>query len=91
MNKNDIKNKLMKILKDSFNMSANISIEGLNFVDDLGMDSVSFISLIIEIETSFRIIIPEELLIMDYFCSFNDCYNNLCKIICPANEEQEGS
>lgn len=41
-----------------------------DLIDDLGMDSVNFVSLIIEIENEFDIQIPDDWLLME---NFRDC------------------
>ena len=41
--------------------------ESIDFIDDLGMDSLSFVSIVIELESIFDIIIPDEMLLMDTF------------------------
>ena len=46
-------------------------IEYVDFIDDLGMDSITFISLVVEIESHFDIEVPEELLLMDNFKNLN--------------------
>ena len=42
-------------------------IEYVDLIDDLGMDSMIFLSVIIELETTFDIIIPDDLLLMENF------------------------
>ena len=88
MNKEDIKSTLTQIIVNSFNLPSDDSIETLNFVDDLGMDSITFISLIVEFETSFQITIPDDMLVIECFGNFKDCYDSLCNIICSAAEEE---
>lgn len=44
-------------------------IEELDFVDDLGMDSVTFISIVIEIESYFDIQVPDDYLLINKFRS----------------------
>jgi len=55
-------------------------IEYVDLIDDLGMDSVTFISIVIEIEAHFNMTVPEDLLLMECFKSVDD----IVKII--ANE-----
>jgi len=43
--------------------------ENTNLIDDLGMDSITFISLIVELESRFNIVIPDHYLIADNFNS----------------------
>lgn len=40
-------------------------IEYLNFAEDLGMDSITFITLVVEIENRYKITIPDEVLLVD--------------------------
>ena len=47
-------------------------IEYVDLVDDLGMDSITFISIIVEIESQFKIMIPDSLLLMDNFKHIDD-------------------
>ncbi len=51
-------------------------LEYVNLIDDLNMDSIGFVSLIIELETAFGIQIPDEWLLMEKFREF--------KLICYA-------
>lgn len=46
-------------------------LEYVDLVDDLGMDSINFISLIIELETTFEILIPDDWLIIDRFRNYS--------------------
>lgn len=47
-------------------------IEYCNFVDDLGIDSITFITLVVELESHFQIIVPDEKLLMEYFKNINE-------------------
>lgn len=72
MDKNNIKVRILEILSNLFQSSeidADV-LEYVDLIDDLGMDSVSFISLIIEIEAEFDVQIPDEWLVFD---KFRDC------------------
>lgn len=53
-----------KNLNDSFDL---IEIENSDFIDDFGMDSLDFISIIIELEEEFKIQIPNDLINFDNF------------------------
>ena len=46
--------------------------EYMNLIEDMGMDSINFITLIVEIEKRFNIIIPDDTLLMENFKSIND-------------------
>ena len=55
----------------------------LDLVEDLGMDSMSFVQLVIDIEAEFKIEFPDEKLLIDYIkkiknlreCITNQLYN----------------
>lgn len=55
---------LLKLFPDS-GVGADI-IRYVDLVDDLGMDSITFVSIIIEIETTFDITVPDDM-ILDTF------------------------
>lgn len=69
MEKSEIKVKVLEILGHLFqNSGADEDVfEYMDLIDDLGMDSVNFISLIIELEANFHIQIPDGWLLMDKF------------------------
>lgn len=71
MNKENIKVKLVDIVSRLFyeNRFDTAMIEYADLVDDLGMDSLTFISFIVEIESTFDITIPDDFLIMDDYRS----------------------
>lgn len=69
MNREEIKKNLIELSIDIFR-DAGINtdlIEYVDFVEDLGMDSITFITLIVEIEATFDITVPDDLLLMDHF------------------------
>lgn len=81
MEKSEIKQKTIEILSNLFKNSG-IETDMLEYVDlinDLGMDSINFISLIIELETEFDIQIPDEWLLVEKFRE--------CSLILSAIEE----
>ena len=47
-------------------------IEYVDFIDDLGMDSITFISIIVEIEALFYIEIPDDILLIENFKCVDD-------------------
>lgn len=49
--------------------------EYLDFVDDLAMESLEFVTLIVQIESCFDIQIPDELISMDNFRNMDDIAN----------------
>lgn len=69
MTHNEIKEKIIALCSEIFQNSgidADI-LEYVDFSDDLGMDSIVFITLIVEIEMMFDITVPDEWLLMDNF------------------------
>lgn len=69
MEKSKIKVKLIDILNHMF-ANAGVNPDLLCYVDlidDLGMDSMSFISIVIEVESMFDITVPDEMLLMENF------------------------
>ena len=74
MNRDEIKEKLIalcaEIFKDS-NVDTDL-LEYVDFADDLGMDSITFITLIVELEATFDITVPDDLLLMDNFKNMDD-------------------
>lgn len=69
MNRTQIKDKLVVLLPSMFETSGmNTDMaEFVDFCDDLDMDSISFITLVVEIEDCFNIIIPDDMLLMENF------------------------
>ena len=65
----NIKNELIKLVSELFQDKGIDSdlIEYVDLIEDLGMDSMIFLSVIIELETTFDIIIPDDLLLMENF------------------------
>ena len=57
--------KLSELFEDR-NVDTNL-LEYVDLIDDMGMDSMTFITIVVEIEAMFEIIIPNEMLQMDYF------------------------
>ena len=72
----EIKNRIITILSRLFAESGVDTdiLEYVDLVDDLGMDSINFISLIIELEAEFDIQIPDEWLQMDTFQTYTQIY-----------------
>lgn len=69
MESSEIHEKLLEMLNNMFpNSGWDLDVlEYVDLIDDLGMDSITFISIVIEVETTFDIIIPDEMLLMENF------------------------
>lgn len=92
MNRDEIKEKLIalcaEIFKDS-NVDTDL-LEYVDFADDLGMDSITFITLIVEIEAAFDITVPDDLLMMDNFKNMDDIIKVVTEQLYPKTTEKEG-
>jgi len=69
LDRHEIKSELIRLittLLNNVNFDVDV-IEHFNFIDDLGMDSILFISMIVEIEMRFNIVIPDNMLLIDNF------------------------
>ena len=55
-------------------------IEYVDLIDDLGMDSITFVSMVVEIEDHFKILIPDDLLRFENFNSVNKIVKLISKI-----------
>ena len=69
MEKSEIKTKIIDMLNNlfpDFGVDTDI-LEFVDLIDDLGMDSMIFISIVIEVESTFDITVPDEMLLMENF------------------------
>ena len=78
----EIKQKMIAICMEIFqSFSTEMdTIEYLDFIEDLGMDSITFITLIIEIEANFEITIPDDILPITNFQNFDVIIQNIKSI-----------
>lgn len=74
MNTESIKKELISLVATLFadNGFDVDMIEYIDFIDDLGMDSITFISLVVELEAKFDIIVPDKMLTIENFKSIDD-------------------
>lgn len=74
MNRENIKQKIIALCANIFQIyGADIDLlEYVDFVDDLGMDSITFITLIVEVEAAFDFTVPDDLLLIESFKNMND-------------------
>lgn len=82
MNKGNVKHELTNLITVIFQNTGLDTdvIEEVDFVEDLGMDSITFISMVVEIESYFDIIVPDGYLRIDKF-------NNVDQIVSIIEEE----
>ena len=74
MSREEIKEKLIELCAEIFQGSGVEMdlLEYVDFEDDLGMDSLTFITLLVEVEAAFDITIPDNMLLMDNFKNMGD-------------------
>ena len=86
----EIKEKIIGIMSGLFSDSGIDTdiLEYVDLIDDLGMDSINFVSLIIELETTFDVQIPDEWLLMERFRTFSQIYSAVDALI---NEKGTGT
>ena len=74
MEKSEVKIKMIEILNNLFlNSGVNLDVlEYADLIDYFGMDSITFISLIVEVESRFNITVPDNMLLMDNFKKVDD-------------------
>ena len=77
MNEIDIKQRVCRIVLALFKGEGVdlASIERYNLIAELGLDSIRFITLIVELENDFNIIITDDCLLMDNFQYIDDIVN----------------
>lgn len=90
MEKSEIKVKILEIMSILFQNSGVDTdvLEYVDLIDDLGMDSVNFISLIIELEAKFDIQIPDDWLLIDKFRECSSILSAVEELI--VQKETEG-
>ncbi len=69
MTREVIKEKVIDLVGDLFSdldFDKDI-LEYIDLIDDAGMDSITFISIVIEIESIFEITVPDDMLLKEYF------------------------
>lgn len=89
MEKNEINAKIIGIMSNLFqNSDVDTDVlEYVDLIDDLGMDSVNFISLIIELEAEFDIQIPDDQLLMDKFREYSSIYSIVEELLMSKEKE----
>ena len=72
-----IKQEVIELISELFkDKGFDIDIfEYVDLIDDLGMDSITFISIVVEIEAHFGIEVPDDILLMDRFKKIDNIVN----------------
>ena len=73
MKENNLKESLVSFLTEFFpDLESKLDdLEAVNFYTDYGLDSITFVTMVIRIEEAFNIIIPTEHIVMENFVTFN--------------------
>ena len=60
-------------------------LEYVDLIDDLGMDSITFISIVVEVEAHFGIEVPDDMLLLENFRYLKNIVHTLSSILCDSN------
>lgn len=60
-------------------------LEYVDLIDDLGMDSITFISIVVEVEAHFGIEVPDDMLLLENFRCLKNIVHTLSSILCDSN------
>lgn len=81
MERNEIKDRIVKLCLEVMNVTEESNIaESKNLVDDFGLNSIMFITLIVEIEDDFDITIPDQLLSVEHFNTIDAAVDIVSKL-----------
>ena len=77
MGKEEIKEKIISICAEVFRDTGVEPgmIEYVDFEDDLGMDSIAFVTLIVMLEECFEVTIPDDLMLIENFSNLQKITN----------------
>ena len=77
MNEKCVKKAIVDVISREFNIEEKDQkiLDQLDLLEDLGMDSMSFVSIIVELEATFGIIIPDEYMLIDNFRKLDSIVN----------------
>lgn len=64
-------------------------IEYVDLIDDLGMDSITFISIVVEVEAHFGIEVPDDMLLLENFKCVEDIVSIIENELLKKSEESE--
>ena len=63
-------------------------IEYVDLIDDMGMDSITFISIVVEVEAHFNLEVPDDMLLLENF----KCVDNIVAVVkTELSKKSEGS
>jgi acyl carrier protein len=76
---NDMNEKIKKCFE---NLGMNIDIRDNFLLEDFIADSITYISLLVELEEMFTINIPDDYLVQGRLVTYQDLYNMIADLIC---------
>lgn len=87
-----IKQEVIKIISELFkDKGFDIDvIEYVNLIDDLGMDSITFIAIIVELESYFDIEVPDDMLLIENFMYVDKIFSIIKNELSKKSKELEG-
>lgn len=65
-------------------------IEYIDLIDDAGMDSITFISIVVEIEAEFNITVPDDMLLIENFKNADSITNIIEQELSKDKDEDDG-
>ena len=92
MTKETIKQEVIELISELFkDKGFDIDIlEYVDLIDDLGMDSITFISIVVEIEAHFDIEVPDDMLLLEKFKCVDDIVSIVENELSKKSEGSEG-
>ena len=64
-------------------------LEYVDLIEDMGMDSITFISIVVEIEEHFAVEVPDDILLLENFKSVDDIVSVVENELSKKSEETE--
>ena len=64
-------------------------LEYVDLIEDMGMDSITFISIVVEIEEHFAVEVPDDILLLENFKSVDDIVSVIENELSKKSEETE--
>jgi len=93
MTRYEIKIELIQLISELFTEQGIDTgvLECVDLFDDMGMDSITFISIIVEIEAKFNITVPDDMLLMENFRNIDDICTVIVNELEAINNYLEGN
>ena len=91
MDINSIKTELIALLSELFqNKGIDTDLlEYVDLIDDMGMDSITFISIVVEVEAHFQITVPDDMLLLENFRTVDGIMTIVTTAITTGNTVEE--